>query len=70
MSGPCHYCGTLGDNRPYGPDGAWLCFPCLKSSPAIEAEAGRQFTAQLVACAPIAVIGEETGPRPLIPGVV
>lgn len=46
----CCYCGVahgLGDGkkelRPYGPGGAWLCFPCMKSGPERRAEAERQF---------------------------
>ena len=52
--------------RPYGPKGAWVCFDCMKASPEREAEAHRQFAAQLDNTpGPIVVIGEKTGPRPL-----
>lgn len=26
--GPCTYCGTEGELRPYGKDGAMICRPC------------------------------------------
>lgn len=70
MNGPCHYCGAMDDNRPYGPSGAWVCFPCAMATPEREAEASKQFTTQLLACAGVTIIGEETGPRPAVPGSI
>jgi len=44
MSAPsCHYCGTDRELRPYGPDGAHVCNPCVRADPAREAEAKRRF---------------------------
>lgn len=71
----CCYCnraeGECGaELRPYGPGGAWLCFDCMTASPDREAEAARQFHAQVDAAgqgSDVVVIGEQTGPRPLDP---
>lgn len=52
--------------RPYGPKGAFICFDCMISSPEREAEAKRQFGAQLDACGDVAVVdGSHVGPYPL-----
>jgi hypothetical protein len=61
----CCYCGNSQGLRPYGPAGAWVCFPCAMATPERVAEAHRNFDAQLEAAGPVVVIGEETGPRPL-----
>lgn len=61
----CIYCRTRADLRPYGPRGAFLCFSCMKAEPEREAEAFRQFAAQLEAAGRRAVIGHEAGPYPL-----
>lgn len=68
----CYYCHKPGDLRPYGPDAAWVCFPCIKSDLAHEAEASRQMSKQLdaaLAASPYnsVIIGENTGPRPYNP---
>jgi len=60
----CHYCPTTAELRPYGPNGAWVCFECAMK-PENRAETERQFNAQLNAAGPVALIGESTGPRPL-----
>lgn len=61
----CYVCEKPGDLRPYGPKCAMICFPCMISSPGREAEAIKQFRAQLDACGPVAVIdGTEVGPYP------
>lgn len=66
----CHYCKTTEkDLRPYGPGGAWVCFPCGTATPEREAQAEAAFGALLDANAEIShsgivVIGEESGPRP------
>ena len=39
----CCLCGKAGDLRPYGPKGAPICYPCMKSSPIREAEAKKEF---------------------------
>ena len=65
MSDVCYYCQQPGDLRPYGPKGAMICHPCMKKVPEREAEAKRQFGAQLEAAGPKAVIdGSEVGPYP------
>lgn len=62
----CYYCGPTDKGmRPYGPKGAWVCFACAMATPEREAQTGQAFGAQLEAAGPVAVIGEETGPRPL-----
>lgn len=38
----CIWCGTEKDLRPYGPNGAPICFPCMKDDPSREQEARRQ----------------------------
>lgn len=66
----CHYCGTTHDElRPYGPGGAWLCYPCMKATPEREAQAHRAFGALLDAAEQIAptgivAIGGQDGPQP------
>lgn len=64
----CETCHEEKDVRPYGANGALICFDCMKADPEREREAKRQFMMQLNACGPLAVIGEETGPRPLKKG--
>lgn len=61
----CFYCEATRELRPYGPNGSLVCFKCAMATPEREAETGRNFDAQLNAAGPIALIGEETGPRPL-----
>lgn len=60
----CYLCRQQGDLRPYGPQGQWLCFDCMKANPAVEDEAKRQFAAQIVGVHGPVVIGEEVGPYP------
>lgn len=36
----CSDCGTIDELRPYGPNGAWVCFECMMKD---EAEGKRQF---------------------------
>ena len=71
----CCYCGKP-DNfpadpdsemRPYGPKGAWLCYGCMMATPEHQAEAERNFVAQLDAAGPVALIDtrDNLGPRPL-----
>lgn len=57
--------GDAVEVRPYGPQGAWICFNCMTASPEREAEAKKQFGSQLDAAGSVAIIGETTGPRPL-----
>lgn len=53
--------------RPYGPRGQVICFDCMISSPEREAEATRQFSAQLEAAGDVAVVGSSAGPYPYQP---
>lgn len=71
----CHYCSKQFKNyelRPYGPGGAFVCFPC-GTSPENNEASKAEYLAQLDAAIEVAgdsrviVIGEHTGPRPLIP---
>jgi phage/plasmid primase-like uncharacterized protein len=41
----CSACGKEEELRPYGKDGAWVCFECAMKD---EAEAGRQFDKQFL----------------------
>lgn len=59
----CHYCRMPGELRPYGPNGAWLCFHCMIASPEREAAAKAVFGAQLDAAGPVAVATRD-GPVP------
>jgi len=61
----CCHCGSATEElRPYGPGGAWVCFPC-GMKPENRAMTDAMFGAQLDAACPIVMIGEESGPRPL-----
>ena len=61
----CHYCTKSTDLRPYGPRGSMVCFACATSRPEREAEAKRNFGAQLDAAGPVALLdGTEVGPYP------
>jgi hypothetical protein len=59
----CHYCDSSDDLRPYGPNGAPICFRCMKASPDREAAAVSMFAAQLEAAGPVAVATRH-GPVP------
>lgn len=62
----CYLCSATDEIRPYGPRGAMICFDCMMASPEREAEAKRQFGAQLDACGDAAIIdGSNVGPYPL-----
>ncbi len=62
----CCYCNSSdGEFRPYGPNGAWCCFDCATSPEHVD-ETNKNFKAQLQAGGPVVIIGEETGPRPLV----
>lgn len=47
MADTCYYCKKPGDLRPYGPDGALVCFPCATSTPERESTAVAGFSAVL-----------------------
>lgn len=61
----CHYCPATEDLRPYGPNGAMVCFDCATATPDREMEAKRQFEMQLNGSGSVAVIdGSNVGPYP------
>lgn len=66
----CFYCkGTDRETRPYGPGGSSVCFPCATSSPEREEAAKDMFIGQLNAAEELGgaiLIGEDTGPRPIL----
>jgi hypothetical protein len=43
----CSACGHVKECRPYGKDGAQICFPCATATPASKAEAERQMHVRL-----------------------
>ena len=51
--GKCSDCGKVKDLRPYGKDGAWVCFDCGMKD---EEEAKRQFD-KLTGDADIVILG-------------
>lgn len=66
MTKACYYCSsTTEEMRPYGPSHSFVCYGCAMMTPERVQETTRNFLAQLDAAGPNAVIGEETGPRPL-----
>lgn len=61
----CHYCPQTNDLRPYGPKGAMVCFYCAMSTPERKAETEQNFSMQLDAAGPVAMIdGTSAGPYP------
>jgi hypothetical protein len=48
----CHYCGSAGDLRPYGPGGSSVCFPCA-TTPERNADTEAAFGALLEASSAI-----------------
>jgi hypothetical protein len=61
----CTECKQDEDCRPYGHNGAYICFDCAMKD---EERTNRNFLAQLEAAAKqssTVIIGEETGPRPM-----
>lgn len=69
----CFYCGTSeSELRPYGPDGAPICFRCMKAAPEREAHAFRVFERAVRAAAAqsddgYVVLDEDGGPMQLHP---
>jgi hypothetical protein len=73
MINACAICNTTEEElRPYGVNASYICFDCMISDKDREAEAVKQFTSQLQAADrgpdSVIVIGEETGPRPMVKG--
>jgi len=61
----CTECNNDSDCRPYGDNGAMICFGCGMKD---EERTNRNFLSQLEAAAKLSnavIIGEETGPRPM-----
>jgi hypothetical protein len=65
MPRKCHYCDEGSDLRPYGPNGAFVCFSCTMGTPERKKEAEAQFVNQLLAIKGPALIGLEEGPVPV-----
>ena len=65
-------CSTTEELRPYGQQGADICFDCMVADPVREAEAKKNFITLLEAATihGVAVIGSEDGPRPFDPSEV
>lgn len=63
MNARCIHCGAGRDLRPYGPDGAPICFKCAMETPDRKAEAERQLAAMLGEAGPVSVLTED-GPMP------
>ena len=63
----CIHCNSsVKELRPYGHNGAWVCFVCAMETSERNKLAEFNFGAQLDAPVSVAVIGEEAGPRPLM----
>lgn len=69
----CHYgCGASEDLRPYGPDGAWVCYPCASSSTERRQATERAMAAVIGAAAAASPVGSvvfqnDRPPEPLMP---
>lgn len=67
MGNACVYCKrTDVELRPYARGGQLVCFKCAFATPDRKAETENSFRAQLDAAGQVVLIGEETGPRPLV----
>lgn len=62
----CTECGKDDDCRPYGENGAMICFDCgMKNESRTRANFIKQLEAA-IAISPNVVLGEESGPRPIL----
>jgi hypothetical protein len=64
----CTECNKDEDCRPYGMNGAMICFSCGMKN---EEQTSKNFLSQLDAAAQVSgvvFLGEETGPRPMRSG--
>lgn len=66
----CHYgCGATDDLRPYGPEGAWVCNPCVNETPERKEASGEMFQTMLEMAALASPVGAVTltdeGPKPV-----
>ena len=67
----CHYCSDeKADLRPYGPNGAYVCFKCAMATPEREKQTGAMFMSQLDAAAKagngLISFGTDAGPVPMM----
>ncbi len=72
MTDICHYCSSDKEElRPYGPNGAYVCFKCAMETPEREAEAREHFLVKLDAAKKagngVVFLGDKDGPRPAQP---
>jgi hypothetical protein len=49
--------------RPYGPGGAWICYPCMKTTPAGEETARTELARKLLSSEEFGRMVRETGKR-------
>jgi hypothetical protein len=66
----CEYCNKENDTRPYGENGARICFDCAMSTPERKAKAEQVLAALFDSCASVSnviVVGGEDGPVPYAP---
>ena len=65
MKRSCSICGSIErELRPYGKNGADICFRCMMDDPKVEAEARKQFGLRLVCHGPMILDArEQAGPR-------
>lgn len=62
----CDYCSNEDELRPYGENGAMICFDCAFATPERAATTEKNFLNQMNACGEsIVVIGAEAGPFPM-----
>lgn len=66
----CHYCGVTEELRPYGPGGAFVCFPCAMSTPERVAQTNAALAVLMTAASEVSptgvvVVGSQAGPQPL-----
>lgn len=65
----CIHCSTTDGLRPYGPNGAMVCFPCAMETPERKKQAEDAFNSQLDAAINagngMVTVGTEAGPLPL-----
>ena len=64
MKRTCHYCPADFDLRPYGPNGAYVCFPCAMATPEREQEAEEQFNKILDNIKDPVLLDPDLGPVP------
>lgn len=61
----CSECGADDDCRPYGKNGAMICFDCgMKDEETTHRNFLTQLHAAVQAGGGMVILGEETGPRP------